>query len=162
MRSPLIGILCAAIHLSACSSRLAPTDVEDFVMTPAGALAIYPHTFGRVLPWHVDTAEASWHHVAACLRLNPAVLCAFPVYLVARPMRCGDLETPGCTILDANPRIEIIGASWDFDPAHPDLTPGSTAEIARLWRHELVHVALWKRDGDLDANHEKQEWECER
>ena len=68
---------------------------------------------------------------------------------------------PGCTFAGDEPRIEIIAASWDFDPHEPEASPAATAEIVRLWRHELVHLALWRRDGNLDSRHASSEWSCE-
>lgn len=162
------GILLLAVWLlalAACGSRPLATggDLSGPVLTPSGALALYPHSFGSVLPWHIETAEASWQHVAPCVGVGLGALRGFPVLLASGPVACGDIgERPGCSFLDAHPRIEIIGASWDFDPAHPEASPGPTAEIGRLWRHELVHVALWKLAGDPDGAHARPEWRCER
>ena len=155
-------LLPLLLLLVACGKR--PLTAPDFgvpVLTPSGALALYAHTYGAVLPWHLETAEASWAHVAPCVGVDLAAIRAFPVLLTAGPVACGDVTRPGCTFLDSRPRVEIIGASFDFDPRRPEASPGPTAEIARLWRHESIHLALWKRDGDLDAAHTKPEWRCE-
>lgn len=132
-------------------------------LTPSGALALYPGTYGAVLPWHVATAEASWQHVAPCVGVSAGAVSAFPVYLLSGPVAPGEYghDNAGFLMLGAHPRIEILAASWDFDPRHPEETPVATKEIERVWRHELVHLALWKRDGDLDGAHVKAEWRCQ-
>ena len=158
-------MLCALAFTACCKPSLtAPGDISSPVLTPSGAIALYQHSYGQVLPWHVETAEASWSHVAPCAGVGPEVLRAFPVLLASGPVACGDLGlTAGCTFLDAHPRIEIIAVSHDFDPTDPDANPTSRDEIARLWRHELIHVALFKRGiPDGDGAHVRPEWECQR
>jgi hypothetical protein len=154
--------LALALLASCGKPSLIAPDLASPVLTPSGALLLYPHTYGQVLPWHVETAEASWQRVAPCVGVDVGELRGFPVLLVPRAFDCNaGYKCAGYTFIDANPRIEIIGASHDFDPARPEATPGPTAEIARLWRHELLHLALHLRDGDLDARHEGAEWACE-
>ncbi len=141
-----------------------PINAGPVALTPSGALAIHPHTYGRVLAWHVETAEVSWRHVAPCVGVELDVVSRFPIWLTRAPAQGQELEAPGSLHIGGpnGDHIEIIGASWDFDPANPEATPAPTAEIARLWRHEMVHLALWKRDGDPDPEHTRAEWSCQQ
>lgn len=158
---PVLGLA-----LSSCSTPVAPTEplasVEAApVITPSGAFAIYGYEYGAVLPWHVETAEGSWQRVAPCVGVDRGAVHRFPILLLNGPTRCGRTSMPGCMFGGDEPRIEIIAASWDFDPHQPEASPAATAEIVRLWRHELVHLALWRRDGNLDGRHRSSEWSCE-
>ena len=147
--------LLSLLLLAACgkSTLTGSTDAPP-TLTPSGALAIYPGSYGAVLPWHVETAEASWQHVAPCVGVGVGAVSRFPVFLAAGPVNCpGVGQMAGCMVPE---RIEIIGVSHDFDPRQPDANPASRDEIARLWRHELTHLALHLRDGDLDAAHGPQ------
>ena len=154
------------LALSSCSTPMTPTEplasVEGVpVITPSGAIAIYGYEYGAVLPWHVETAEASWQRVAPCVGVDLGAVHRFPILLLNGPTRCGRSSIPGCTFAGDEPRIEIIAASWDFDPHEPGASPAATAEIVRLWRHEFVHLALWRRHGNLDGRHASSEWSCE-
>ncbi len=169
------------LALASCGKRPSPTSVPidsisfargpaivtpsgPAVVTPGGWFAIYAHEYGAVLPWHVATADASWTHVAACVGVAPDRISRYPVWLMSAPREGENRPMVGCLhqfSLDGGGHIEIIGGSWDFDPSNSGANPGPEREIARLWRHELVHLALGLRDGDIDGEHVRPEWACQ-
>jgi hypothetical protein len=170
-------VLISAVSLIACGrsptgASEAPTvkqaalqyvpSVPSGVLTPSGRVEVLPDSFGAVLLWHVETAEASWLRVAQCLGVDPSNLRGFPVKLTYGPEFCSPAGQimPGCMYVSPG-EIHIIGASFDFDPSHPDASPGPTAEIMRLWRHEFVHLGLYLRDGDPDGGHLSPDWRCQ-
>lgn len=159
---PRTGILLLSailLLLIGCSGSPTGVDFDSGIQTSGGQFIIYPYTYGQVLEWHVQTAESGWSAVSSCLGV-PTRPRGIPIMLLqGGSSACGNSDWQGC--FDGQ-HVEIIGASFDFDPANPRATPNSTAELARLWRHEFVHVGLFVRDGDLDANHQSSEWYCEK
>jgi hypothetical protein len=167
------SIALCFLALASCGKRPSPTSVPldsispargPIVVTPSGAFAIYAHEFGAVHPWHTATADASWAHVAPCVGIATDRISRYPVWLMSAPREGENRPMVGCLhqfSIEGGGHIEIIGGSWDFDPANPGANPGPDREIARLWRHELVHLALGLRDGDIDGGHVRPEWACQ-
>lgn len=174
MLSKSSAALCL-LALASCGKRPSPTSPSvplesissargPVVVTPSGAFAIYAHEFGTVHPWHISTADASWAHVAACVGVAPDRISKYPVWLMSAPREGENRSMVGCLhqfSLEGGGHIEIIGGSWDFDPANPGASHGPEREIARLWRHEFIHLALGLRDGDIDGEHVRPEWACQ-
>lgn len=157
---------CGILLLAGCESPTSSTMPElpafggPVVSTQSGRISIYAHEYGEVLPWHLATAERSWIEASSCLGLSVHAIRAFPVALLDGSPPCGLDGKAGCVSGDHR-YMEIIGGSWDFDPHHPERSPGPEAEIQRLWRHEWIHVGLGVRDGDIDPEHRSDEWRCE-
>lgn len=135
--------------------------------TPTGWFDIYAHEYGVVTDWHIQTADSAWLAISECLdNIDPNVLRlrGYPILLLEDSVNCQCIEVAGCQYFYNNQggHISVIGGSFDFDPHNPNASRGPEREFTRLWRHEMIHLALGLQNaGDVNPDHTRPEWECQ-
>lgn len=141
----LTSAISILVLLTACEAKL-PTmasDVPNHQRQNTKFFRIYGNSADvQVTPEHASFADKAWMETARCAGIDPRIVSGFSLRLWDGLVPCNGEAAGGCYY--SRVRIDVPADFVGFDQG---------------WRHEFLHLALDKRDGDSDDDHSEPEWQ---
>jgi len=125
-----------------------------------GFFEIYAHDYGQVTDDHLEIADRFWLAVCDCVGFNPYRIQHYSMLLWRGLNTCGLVDgAAGCyhPYGKSGGHISVVG-DLEFMGDNPPNWQKKELEI--IWRHEMIHLIFILRDGDSNAGHDREEWDC--